>query len=190
MFWAGHTRPIQLVSTTGTPATQKERLPQEPPPPAEPPPAASSYNVTVRGPNRDVANYKIKEHAKIGEIYTDHATHWLTDTGSLRFLLDGEGIDVNQTPSTLSLAGFTDSQTLHVDCFLPQGGPHLAHRQRLPGPLPSFTKQPQRPPSLPGPPLRRARSSSDCHSCGSDSGSDNSGGSGGSDGHDSKRSSG
>ena len=46
----------------------------------------------------------------------------LTDTGSLRFLLDGEGINVNQTPSTLSLAGFTDSQNLYVDCFLPQRG--------------------------------------------------------------------
>ena len=58
----------------------------------------------------------------------------LTDTGSLRFLLDGEGINVNQTPSTLSLAGFTDSQNLPVDSFLPQGRAHMAHRQRLPGP--------------------------------------------------------
>ena len=77
------------------------------------------------------------------EVCERHAARWLTDTGSLRFLLDGEGIVVIQTSSTLSLAGFTDSQNLHVDCFLPQGGPHMTHRQRLPGPLPSFTKQPQ-----------------------------------------------
>ena len=92
----------------------KERQPQEPPPPAEPPPATSLYSVTVRGPNRDVANYEIKEHAKIGEIYTDHATRWLTDPGSLRFLIDEECIGDNQTPSSLSLAGITDSQNLLI----------------------------------------------------------------------------
>ena len=54
-----------LERATNISAMRKERLPQEPPPPAEPPPAASLYSVTVRGPNRDVANYKIKERTKM-----------------------------------------------------------------------------------------------------------------------------
>ena len=105
-------------------ATSAHAQPHKPlsPPPAEPPPATSIYRVTVRGPYRDVTNYKIKEHAEIGEIYMDHTiTRWLTDPGSLQLLVDGEHIGKNQTPSALSLAGFTDAQNLYVDCFLPQG---------------------------------------------------------------------
>ena len=78
----------------------------------------------------------------MGEVHASHATRWLADTGSLRFLIDGERI----------------------------GEPHTAHRQRLSGLLPAFTKQPQRPPQLPEPPPRRANSSSDCHSYGGGNG--------------------
>ena len=58
----------------------------------------------------------------------------------------------------------------------------MAHRQRLPGPLPSFTKQPQQPPPPPEPLPRRDSSSTDGHSYGS--------GSDGSDDHVSEWSSG
>ena len=104
----------------------------------------------------------------MGEVYEYHATHWLTDPGSLQFFIDRECFGDNQTPSSMSLTRLTDSQNLHVDCFLPQGGPHIAHRQRLPGPLPSGTKQLQRLPPPPEPPPRRASSSSDRHSYVSD----------------------
>ena len=104
VFGAGY--PTAQQSATSAHAQPPTPLP---PPPAEPRPAASIYRVTIRGPNSDVANYKIKEHTKVGEVCEFHAARWLTDAGSLRFLLDGEGIGVNQTPSTLSLTGFTDS---------------------------------------------------------------------------------
>ena len=76
---------------------EKERLLQEPPPPAEPPPVASLYSVTVRVPNRNVANYQIKEHARIGEIYSEHAICWLREKESLIYLVYGEHIGKDQT---------------------------------------------------------------------------------------------
>ena len=33
----------------------------------------------MRGPYRDAANYEIKEHTIIGEIYTEHVTLWLRE---------------------------------------------------------------------------------------------------------------
>jgi len=164
VFGAGHPPAQQSITT----AHSQPPTPL-PSPPAEPPPAASLYSVTVWAPNRDVANYKIKWHARMGEVCEYHANRWLTDPGSLRFLIDGEQLDGNQTPSTLSLQGITDSQNVRVDCCLSQGGPNMAHRQRRLGPLPSHTKQPQRPPPPPEPPPRRASSSSDYHSYGNGS---------------------
>ena len=132
---------------------QKQRHPQKPP---------------LRGPNRDVANYKIKEHAKMGGVYMYHANRWLTDPGSLQFLVDGECFGDNQTPSSLCLAGVARNSEIKTDCFLPQGGSCRAHRQRLSGSLPSGVKQPQRSPPPPEPPPRRASSSIGHHSYYSD----------------------
>ena len=97
-----------------------------------------------------------------------HANRWLTDPGSLRFLVDGECFGNNQTSSSLCLAGVAGNNEIKIDCFLPQGGSCRAHHQRLPSPLPSGTKQPQIPPPPPEPPSRRASSSSDHHSYYSD----------------------
>ena len=107
----------------------------------------------------------------MGEVFMYHATHWLTDPSSLQFLVDGECIGDNHTPTSLSLAGLAVNSEIEIDFFLPQGGPYRAQAQRLSGPLLSGTKQPQRPPPPPEPPPRRASSSSDYHSyCGNSNG--------------------
>ena len=105
----------------------------------------------------------------MGEVYMYHTNRWLTDPGFLRFLVNGERFGDNQTPSSLGLVGVTRNNEIKIDCLLPQGGPLIAYRQRLPGPLPLSTKQPQRPPPPPEPPPRRASSRSDHHSYYSDS---------------------
>ena len=100
-----------------------------PPLPAKPSSAAPIYRVNVRGPYRGGANYEIKEHTK-NRRDIHGARHPLAQgKGSLQYLLDGENIGENQTPSSLSHAGFTDGHNIYVDCFLLQGRPHTARRQ-------------------------------------------------------------
>ena len=121
---------------------------------------APLYSVTVQGPHRDVANNTLKEHATMGKVCMYHANYWLVDPGFLRFLVVGKCFGDNQTPSSLCLAGVARNNEIKIGCFLPQGGLYRAPRQRLPGPLPPGTKQPQRPPPTPEPPPGRVSSSS------------------------------
>ena len=62
--------------------------------------------------------YKIKRHAKLGEIFTDYSNRRSATLDSLLFLQDGERIHEDQTLSSLNLSG-----SITIDCFPAQGGP-------------------------------------------------------------------
>ena len=72
-------------------------------------------NVTVQDPEGGEPLYKIKRHEKMGEIFTAHANRRSTTLDFLRFLLDGQQVYKDQTPSLLNLP-----KSSNVDCVLAQ----------------------------------------------------------------------
>ena len=81
------------------------------------PSATPLCSVTVRDLKGAETRYKIKRHAKMGEIFTDHANRRSATLDSLRFLHNGELIHEDQTLSPLTLAG-----SIKINCFPAQGG--------------------------------------------------------------------
>ena len=61
-------------------------------------------SITVRDLEDGETLYKIKRHAKMGEILTDHVRRGSTTPDSLWFLHDGKRICADQTQSSLNLA--------------------------------------------------------------------------------------
>ena len=74
----------------------------------------SLYSVTVRGPNRNVTTHRIKKHTKMGEIFMKHATRWLTDPGSLQFLVNEKCNGDHQTHSWLNLTVNNEIDCSHL----------------------------------------------------------------------------
>ena len=72
--------------------------------------------------------YRIKMHVKMGEIFTAHTNRRSTILDSLRFLLGGQCVHKDQTPSSLNLVGSSK-----IDCVPAQGvlaAPWLADLNR------------------------------------------------------------
>jgi len=73
--------------------------------------------IRVRDQTGEETFFKIKKTTKMSKVFLTYANRKGVQLGSLRFLLDGERIEPDQTPKMLEL----DDQD-QIDCMLEQSG--------------------------------------------------------------------
>mmetsp|Transcript_16990 Transcript_16990/g.37126 ORF Transcript_16990/g.37126 Transcript_16990/m.37126 type:complete len:94 (+) Transcript_16990:87-368(+) len=78
---------------------------------------AEPITLRVRDQTGEETFFKIKKTTKMSKVFDTYATRKGVQASSLRFMLDGERIEPNQTPKTLEL----DDQD-QIDCMLEQTG--------------------------------------------------------------------
>merc|ERR1711920_376898 len=96
-----------------------DEAPADAAPPAETKPEGGAEPITVRVRDQtgEETFFKIKKTTKMSKVFSTYAQRKGVQVASLRFLLDGERIDPNQTPKQLEL----DDQD-QIDCMLEQMG--------------------------------------------------------------------
>ncbi|CAB9513061.1 Small ubiquitin-related modifier 1 [Seminavis robusta] len=78
---------------------------------------AEPITIRVRDQTGEETFFKIKKSTKMQKVFDTYAQRKGVQASSLRFLLDGERIEPNQTPKMLEL----DDQD-QIDCMLEQTG--------------------------------------------------------------------
>lgn len=87
----------------------------------EDPDAASDGTITIRVRDQtgEETFFKVKKSTRMEKVFNTYATRKGVPAGSLRFLIDGERINPNQSPEELDL----EDQD-QIDCMLEQQGGH------------------------------------------------------------------
>mmetsp|Transcript_123515 Transcript_123515/g.357149 ORF Transcript_123515/g.357149 Transcript_123515/m.357149 type:complete len:90 (-) Transcript_123515:176-445(-) len=78
-----------------------------------------TITIRIREQTGEETFFKIKKTTKMSKVFETFATRKGVQASSLRFLLDGERIEPDQTPKMLEL----DDQD-QIDCMLEQSGGH------------------------------------------------------------------
>jgi len=81
------------------------------------PETTEPITIRVRDQTGEETFFKIKKTTKMSKVFLTYANRKGVQLGSLRFLLDGERIEPDQTPKMLEL----DDQD-QIDCMLEQSG--------------------------------------------------------------------
>mmetsp|Transcript_32900 Transcript_32900/g.48673 ORF Transcript_32900/g.48673 Transcript_32900/m.48673 type:complete len:94 (+) Transcript_32900:88-369(+) len=76
--------------------------------------------IRVRDQTGEETFFKIRKTTKMSKVFDTYAQRKGVQATSLRFMVDGERIDDNQTPKTLEL----DDQD-QIDCMLEQTGGYI-----------------------------------------------------------------
>merc|ERR1712183_325201 len=99
--------------------TMSEEAAAPPAPAAEPKPEGGNEPITIRVRDQtgEETYFKIKKTTKMAKVFESYAQRKGVQASSLRFLLDGERIQRDQTPKQLEL----DDQD-QIDCMLEQTG--------------------------------------------------------------------
>merc|ERR1711935_1219239 len=84
---------------------------------AKAPEGNEPITIRVRDQTGEETFFKIKKTTKMNKVFQTYANRKGVQLGSLRFLLDGERIEPEQTPKMLEL----DDQD-QIDCMLEQSG--------------------------------------------------------------------
>mmetsp|Transcript_2256 Transcript_2256/g.2984 ORF Transcript_2256/g.2984 Transcript_2256/m.2984 type:complete len:96 (-) Transcript_2256:120-407(-) len=84
---------------------------------AKPEGANEPITIRVRDQTGEETYFKIKKTTKMSKVFETYASRKGVQSSSLRFLLDGERIQGDQTPKQLEL----DDQD-QIDCMLEQSG--------------------------------------------------------------------
>jgi len=83
------------------------------------PAATTTITIRVKDQAGDETFFKIKKTTEMSKVFKAYATRKGVQMTALRFLLDGERIDMSETPKTLEL----EDQD-QIDCVLQQEGGH------------------------------------------------------------------
>ncbi|KAL7480314.1 hypothetical protein ACHAW6_006011, partial [Cyclotella cf. meneghiniana] len=78
---------------------------------------SEQLTIRVKDQSGEETFFKVKKTTKMSKIFNAYATRKGLDPSSIRFLLDGDNIDPNQTPKMLEL----EDQD-QIDCVLEQVG--------------------------------------------------------------------
>eukprot|EP00985_Skeletonema_marinoi_P027288 scaffold22172_cov135-Skeletonema_marinoi.AAC.3 len=83
-------------------------------------PGAEPITIRVRDQTGEETFFKIKKSTKMSKVIQTYASRKGVDSTTLRFLVDGERVQPDDTPGSLDL----DDQD-QIDCMLEQSGGYL-----------------------------------------------------------------
>ena len=78
-----------------------------------------TITIRVKDQTGDETYFKVKKTTKMSKIFSAYAQRKGVPINSLRFLVDGDRVDANETPKSLEL----EDQD-QIDCLLEQTGGH------------------------------------------------------------------
>ncbi|KAG5180824.1 ubiquitin-related domain-containing protein [Tribonema minus] len=80
-------------------------------------PAGETITIRVRDQTGEETFFKVKKTTRMEKVFSTYAQRKGVQASALRFLLDGDRVDPNQTPGELDL----EDQDM-IDCMLEQQG--------------------------------------------------------------------
>ena len=80
---------------------------------------SETLQIGIRNPNGEVTKFKVKNTTKMGKVMAAYASKNNLDINTIKFILDGERVEKDDTPKTLEL-----EEGDSIDHFQEQVGGH------------------------------------------------------------------